>query len=438
MTAASTNQALLEFVENGRQLFQPEAVQWCDGSQEEYDRLCELLVANGTFKRLSDARRPESFLARSDPADVARVEDRTYICSEREIDAGPTNNWRDPAEMRATMKGLFEGFDAGPDDVRRPVLDGPARVAVRPHRDPVDRLAVRRREHADHDPHGRRRPRDPGGRGVRPLPPLGRLPARRCRRHRPAGGALALRRREQVHRPLPRDPGDLDLRLGLRRQRAGGQEVLRPAHRLQHRPGRRLAGRAHADPRRDAARRREALRGGGVPVGLRQDQHGHAHPDPAGVEGRDRRRRHRLDEVRPRRAPVRHQPRGRVLRRRPGHVGQDEPQRPGHAARTTASSPTWRKPTTATSGGRASPTPRRPTSSTGRARTGRRSQERRPPTPTPGSPWPPPSALRSPPSGRTRPACRSRPSSSAAGGRPTCRSSPRPSTGSTACSSARS
>jgi phosphoenolpyruvate carboxykinase (GTP) len=112
-TAASSNQALLDFVEKGRQLFQPDSVHWCDGSQEEYDRFCELLVANGTFKRLSDAARPNSFLARSDPADVARVEDRTYICSEQEIDAGPTNNWRDPAEMRATMLGLFEGSMRG-------------------------------------------------------------------------------------------------------------------------------------------------------------------------------------------------------------------------------------------------------------------------------------------------------------------------------------
>ena len=114
MTTVEThNQALLDFVENGRQLFEPDDVYWCDGSQEEYDRLCELLVANGTFKRLSDARRPGSFLARSDPADVARVEDRTFICSEQESDAGPTNNWRDPEEIRATLTGLFRGSMRG-------------------------------------------------------------------------------------------------------------------------------------------------------------------------------------------------------------------------------------------------------------------------------------------------------------------------------------
>ena len=109
----TANRRLLEWVEGWTAILQPTDVHWCDGSDEEYRHLCRQLVASGTFTPLDSEKRPDSFYARSDPGDVARVEDRTFICSEREIDAGPTNHWRAPEEMRAELLELFSGAMRG-------------------------------------------------------------------------------------------------------------------------------------------------------------------------------------------------------------------------------------------------------------------------------------------------------------------------------------
>jgi len=113
MLMRSANDRLNAWVDQWAAILQPDAIHWCDGSQKEYDTLCAELVAAGTFTKLNDAKRPNSYWAHSDPGDVARVEDRTFICSERETDAGPNNNWRAPNEMRRELTALYTGAMRG-------------------------------------------------------------------------------------------------------------------------------------------------------------------------------------------------------------------------------------------------------------------------------------------------------------------------------------
>ena len=113
MAGKTSNTKLNTWVSQWAEVLQPRDIYWCDGSQDEYDKLCRELVQSGTFTKLDDAKRPNSFWAHSDPGDVARVEDRTFICSANQIDAGPNNNWREPNEMRAEMRSLYTGAMRG-------------------------------------------------------------------------------------------------------------------------------------------------------------------------------------------------------------------------------------------------------------------------------------------------------------------------------------
>jgi phosphoenolpyruvate carboxykinase (GTP) len=190
----SDNQNLLQWVDKIATLTLPDSIYWVDGSQAEYDRLCERLVRAGTFIKLNQAQWPGCYYARSDPSDVARVEDRTFICSLDKDGAGPTNNWEDPTLMRNTLEDLFRGCMKGRMLYVLPFSMGPIGS---------------------------------------PLSQLGVLRAQRWR----AASARATRcglavQPGEVYRPLSGNARGLVLRVWLRRQRLAGQEMRGAAHRL--------------------------------------------------------------------------------------------------------------------------------------------------------------------------------------------------------------
>ena len=230
------------------------------------------MVASGTFTKLNEDLWPGCFLARSDASDVARVEDRTFICSLSKDNAGPTNNWENPYVMRRKLKEIFNGCMQGRTMYVLPFSMGPvgspmSQIGVQLTDSPYVVVNMRIMARIGH----RRFQGNRQGREARRA-----LHAQRGRAagSRPERCSLALQS-GKIHRPLSRDPRDLVLRFRLRRQRAAGQEMFRPAHRFQHRARRRLDGGAHAHPGRGRSQGRKDLRRRGLSQRLRQDKFRH-------------------------------------------------------------------------------------------------------------------------------------------------------------------
>ena len=308
---------LLAWVEQVAELTTPEAIHWCDGSARGVRRARPAAGRRRHLRAPVGGQAPQLLPRALGPGRRrTRRGPDLHLLGPRGRRRARRTTGRDPAEMRETLDELFRGSMAGRTMYVVPFSMGPigsdkSHIGVQCTDSAYVAASMRIMTRM-----GQRGPRRAGrGRRLRPVPALGRDAADRGRRRRP----VAVQRRQQVHRPLPRDARDLVLRLGLRRQRAAGQEVPGPAHRLGHGPRRGLDGRAHAHPQAHLARRARQVRHGRLPERVRQDEPRDADPDARGLDGRDHRRRHRLDEVRRGRPALRDQPRGRLLRRGAEH-----------------------------------------------------------------------------------------------------------------------
>ena len=263
---------LVKWVEKTAELTKPKDIHWVDGSQAEYDKLCREMVASGSFTKLNEELWPGCFLARSDPGDVARVEDRTFICSLSKDNAGPTNNWENPYTMRRKLKEKFNGAMQGRTMYVLPFSMGPVGG-------PMSQIGVQLTD----SPYVVVNMRIMARIGIDVFKEIDKDEQRVVPCIHSVGAPLAPGQKDvpwpcnpgQIHCPLPGDPRNLVLRFGLWRQCAAGQEMLCASHRVQHRARRGLDGGAHAHPGRGRSAGQKNLCRGGLSQFLRQDKFRH-------------------------------------------------------------------------------------------------------------------------------------------------------------------